>query len=164
MRELRDKVARDAHSAGISESSFNEAHDGANAYADAISLYLALAMTRMADWGNSLCRWESKAQVPQQLFGRQAIPMVWDFCEANPLSESTGSYAASLANIGVSFNKSSAGHVPRGVAKQADAQTQDITSLKWVSTDPPYYDNIGYADQPFQGARRVGPSAPYRTV
>lgn len=119
---------------------------GATAYAEAVSMYLAFAMTRMADWGNSLGRWESKAQVPQQLFGRQAIPMVWDFCETNVLSKSTGSYVASLANIDASFKKSSAGFVPTGHAEQADAQSQTISLNKYISTDPPYYDNIAYAD------------------
>lgn len=119
---------------------------GALAYAQAVGVYLGFALSRTADWSNALSRWESKAQVPQQLFGRHAIPMVWDFSESNILCESTGSFAASIENIGKSFGKSSAGQVEVGLASQADAQTQTISANKLVSTDPPYYDNIGYAD------------------
>lgn len=146
--EARDKVQADARKAGMpdDEKGIDSGGTGATAYAEAVSVYLAFAMTRMADWGNSMGRWESKAQVPQQLFGKHAIPMVWDFCETNILSNSTGSYLASIANIESSFRKSSAGYTPGGQVSQADAQTQQITSGKFVSTDPPYYDNIGYAD------------------
>jgi putative DNA methylase len=146
--EARDKIYRDAIASGMADDSIGlEANGmGALAYAEAVSVYLAFATTRMADWGNTLGRWESNAQVPQQLFGRQAIPMVWDFCETNFLSTSTGSFAASIANINVSFKKSSAAHTAIGIAVQDDAQTQEITNNKFVSTDPPYYDNIAYAD------------------
>jgi putative DNA methylase len=146
--EARNHIFQDAITAGMVDDGKGIDADGrgALAYAEAVSVYLAFAMTRMADWGNSLGRWESKAQVPQQLFGRQAIPMVWDFCETNLLSTSTGSYAASLANIEVSFKKNSAAHVIPGIASQADAQTQNISKDKVVSSDPPYYDNIAYAD------------------
>ena len=146
--EARERIRQDARAVGMADdgNGLDAGGSGATAYGEAVSIYLAFAMTRMADWGNSFGRWESKAQVPQQLFGRQAIPMVWDFCETNVLSDSTGSYAASVANIGASFKKNSAGHVLVGIALQADAQTQDISKGKFVSSDPPYYDNIGYAD------------------
>lgn len=148
---IPDAVARikaDALAAGMAEneSGLDAGGGGATAYAEAIALYLAFALSRAGDWSNSLSRWESKAQVPQQLFGRHAIPMVWDYAETNLLSDSTGSFLASVENIGKSFNKSSAGHVISGNAQQADAQTQNISSNKVISTDPPYYDNIGYAD------------------
>lgn len=146
--EARERIRQDACAAGMADDGkrLDAGGRGPTAYGEAVSVFLAFAMTRMADWGNSLGRWESKAQVPQQLFGRQAIPMVWDFCETNVLSESTGSYAASVANIGASFKKNSAGYVLVGTSVQADAQTQDISKGKFVSSDPPYYDNIGYAD------------------
>jgi len=146
--EARERIRQDASAVGMADdgNGLDAGGSGATAYGEAVSIYLAFAMTRMADWGNSLGRWESKAQVPQQLFGRQAIPMVWDFCETNVLSDSTGSYAASVANIGASFKKNSAGHVSVGIAMQADAQTQNVSKGKFVSSDPPYYDNIGYAD------------------
>ncbi len=147
IQRVHDRVVQDALQRGMSAG--RPLRDGgfeATAYADAVCVYLSLAMSRMADWGNSLTRWESKAQVPQQLFGRQAIPMVWDFCEPNPFSESTGSYAASIANIEASFKRSSAAYVQEGHASLGDAQTQTVSAQKIISTDPPYYDNIGYAD------------------
>lgn len=148
VREARERIQIDAVNSWKNNQTgqLADVEGEAKAYADAVCLFLAFAMTRMADWGNSLSRWESKAQVPQQLFGRQAIPMVWDFCEANVMSDSTGSYAASIANIVSSFKKSSASHVPRGTATQADVQSQGLSKNKFVSTDPPYYDNISYAD------------------
>jgi putative DNA methylase len=90
-------------------------------------------------------RWESVAQVPQQLFGRQAIPMTWDFSEANPLGESTGSYLASIRNVQASFTRLSTGLVP-GFAHQADAAKELTFTGRVISADPPYYDNIAYAD------------------
>ncbi|WP_042427112.1 DUF1156 domain-containing protein [Comamonas granuli] len=142
------KVKTDALAAGLPDEGrgLDEGGTGATAYAEAVGTYLAFAISRGTDWGNSLSRWESKAQVPQQLFGRHAIPMVWDYSEVNPLCTSTGSVDASIENIFKSFGKSSAGKVNVGFAFQADAQTQTISSSKLVSTDPPYYDNIGYAD------------------
>jgi putative DNA methylase len=148
IEEVRERVFLDAKSAGFTDDdmSVESGGRGARAYAEAIAVYLTFAMTRTADWGNSLGRWESKAQVPQQLFGRQSIPMVWDFCETNFFSESTGSYLASISNIIASFKKCSAGHVPIGLAEQSAAQNQTISLGKFISTDPPYYDNIGYSD------------------
>ena len=119
---------------------------GATAYAEAVGVYLAFALSRVADWNNSLSRWESKAQVPQQLFGRQAIPMVWDYSEVNPLSSSTGSYHVSIENLCRSFLRSPSGLGLLGTAIQLDATSQDRTREHVVSTDPPYYDNIAYAD------------------
>ncbi|MBP7655318.1 MAG: DUF1156 domain-containing protein [Pseudoxanthomonas sp.] len=146
--EAITKVQADALAAGLPDDGrgLDAGGTGATAYAQAVGVYLAFAISRGADWGNSLSRWESKAQVPQQLFGRHAIPMVWDYSEVNPLCTSTGSVDASIENIFKSFGKSSAGEISEGYAFQADAQTQTISTNKLVSTDPPYYDNIGYAD------------------
>ena len=145
---IKEQVKLDALQTDFNNSDIclENGGDGATAYSEAIALYLALALSRTADWSNSLSRWESKAQVPQQLFGRHAIPMVWDFSEANILCDSTGSFIASVENVSKSFNKSVSGNVSPGSVYQADAQTQDISRNKVISTDPPYYDNIGYAD------------------
>jgi len=148
VQETIARVREDAVAAGMADDgcSLNDSGTGARAYAEAVGTYMAFAISRGADWGNSLSRWESKAQVPQQLFGRHAIPMVWDYSEVNPLCTSTGSIDASIENISKSFGKSSAGSVKEGIVFQADAQTQTISANKLISTDPPYYDNIGYAD------------------
>ncbi len=148
VKEVISRVHQDALASGMADDScgLNVGGTGATAYAEAVGTYMAFAISRGADWGNSLSRWESKAQVPQQLFGRHAIPMVWDYSEVNPLCTSTGSIDASIENISKSFGKSSAGRVKEGLVFQADAQTQTISANKLISTDPPYYDNIGYAD------------------
>nr|WP_295075141.1 DUF1156 domain-containing protein [uncultured Roseateles sp.] len=148
VQDAIDRCRKDAVAAGMPDDGvpLEAGGSGAAAYAEAVGVYLAFALSRTADWGNSLSRWESKAQVPQQLFGRHAIPMVWDFAEANILGSSTGSLDASIQNIYKSFVKSSAGSVIPGHALQDDAQTQRVTANRVVSTDPPYYDNIGYAD------------------
>jgi putative DNA methylase len=77
-------------------------------------------------------------------FGRQAIPMVWDYSEANAFSRMAGDFGVSLNNMMRVLDRLN--QVPSGYALQQDAQSQTISKDKIVSTDPPYYDNIGYAD------------------
>ena len=148
--EARQKIREDALTDGLSDDGKGLASGGAGAtaYAEAVSVYLAFVIDKMADLGNSLCRWEPIAQCPRQLFGRQAIPMIWDFAEANPLGDSSGSWEVLIDGFSKAFAKSFQHTQPwfRGTATQADAQTQTISRGKVVSTDPPYYDNIGYAD------------------
>jgi putative DNA methylase len=144
--EARSKISRDTFAARMptDEKRLNEGGTGAAAYADAVALYLAIALSRLADICNALCRWEvTKTQV-RNLFGRQGIPMVWDFAENNVFGEAAGDYIVSLGNMVKALER-----VPahgRAQAFQQDAQSQSISSSKFVSTDPPYYDNIGYAD------------------
>ena len=148
--EVRDRILQDALIAdpsGIAEG-VDAGGTGATAYAEAVTLYLAFALDKMADLGNSLVRWEPIAQCPRQLFGRQAIPMIWDFAEANPLSDSSGSWEVFVDGLAKALAKVFERTHPwfRGFVTQADAQTQTISRGKFVSSDPPYYDNIGYAD------------------
>ncbi|MGB3053343.1 MAG: DUF1156 domain-containing protein, partial [Acidimicrobiales bacterium] len=149
LQEVHGRVMSDAASAGLSVDvrPFRDGGAGATAYADAVVTYLAFAIDKLADLGNSLARWEPVAQCPRQLFGRQAIPMVWDFAEANPFSASSGSFLTCLrgtirALLGI-------GPVlgPEGKVEQRDAiaRVRDAPAVI-VSTDPPYYDNVTYAD------------------
>jgi putative DNA methylase len=122
--------------------------DGAE-YADAIVTYLSLALSRTADWNNTFSRWEPKAQVPQQLFGRHSISMCWDFAEANPLYEATGSFWASIQNICKSLARNNVSpHIPIARVQQHDANDSfPVAGRKCVvSTDPPYFDNIPYSN------------------
>ena len=150
--EARAKIAADyraAHPASDGDDTpLAEGGNGAQAYADAVAVYLAFAIDKMTDLNNALVRWEPVAQCPRQLFGRQAIPMVWDFAEANIFSTSSGSFITLVDGISKSFSKcfSNAQKWFSGSVTQADAQTQSISQDKIISTDPPYYDNIGYAD------------------
>lgn len=150
VQEVRVKARADALAAGMVDDGkrLEESGAGATAYADALAVYLAFALNKMADLGNSLCGWEPIAQCPRHLFGKQAIPMIWDFAEANPFSTSSGSWAVFIDGVFKAFVKSF-GSIPnwfKGFVCQADAQSQKISVGKVVSTDPPYYDNIGYAD------------------
>ncbi len=150
LSEVRDVIRQDAVKAGGDENGLGIDSGGtqAAAYADAVSVYLAFALDKMADLGNNLVRWEPIAQCPRQLFGRQAIPMIWDFAEANPIGESSGSWEVFVDGITKAMGKAFE-HTQswfRGFVAQADAQTQSVSKGKFISTDPPYYDNIGYAD------------------
>ncbi len=147
--EIRDEIAADAVAAGMNadEIGLEQGGRGAKAYADAVATYLGLALDRVADWNNTGSRWENKVEVPQQLFARQALPMTWDFSEANPIGTSTGSLLATLDNMKRAFAALS--HIPPGFGeiRSADAALDRYIGLPAVvSTDPPYFDNISYAD------------------
>lgn len=148
--EARDRVLRDAIAAGLPDDGVRLADggSGAQAYADAVAVYLGFALSKQADLGNSLCSWEPIAQCPRHLFARQAIPMVWDYAEGNPLGNSSGAWLVFLDGIARAFKNSFDWVEPaaRGVAKQADASLLETSASPLISTDPPYYDNIGYAD------------------
>lgn len=118
---------------------------GAQAYADAVAVYLAFVIDRCADFNNSLNGWRQGNEKIMNLFSRQAIPMVWDFGEANIMANVVGGFETNLEYQVKCLQKTSNTSIA-GFAEQADAQTQSISRDKVVSTDPPYYDNIGYAD------------------
>lgn len=117
---------------------------GAVAYAEAVGLYLAFATDKVSDRNSSLCAWASLREHARNTFGRQALPMTWDFAESNPLSESSGNFEGGIKSIVDALAELKP--VTVGAAKQADAQTQTLSLNRVVSTDPPYYDNIAYAD------------------
>jgi putative DNA methylase len=150
IHEVRIKAKSDAIKKGMNDDgiALRDGGSGATAYAESISVYLTFVLDKMADIGNTLVRWEPVAQCPRQLFGRQAIPMIWDFAEANPFSTSSGAWEVFLDGVTKAFLKAFADVEGwyRGNVQQADAQRQTISLNKVVSTDPPYYDNIGYAD------------------
>jgi putative DNA methylase len=119
---------------------------GASAYADAVSVYLGIVLSRLINLNNSLCQWRNDPAKEHvgHLFARQAIPMVWDFAEANSIGPSAGGFDKTF-----SFVPKVLDFLPcagSGVVAEADAALQGLTDAKVVSTDPPYYDNVGYAD------------------
>ena len=150
VREAREKVKHDALTSGMPDDGcgLEGAGTGATAYGEAVSVYLGFALDKQADLGNSLCRWEPIAQCPRQLFGRQAIPMVWDFAEGNPLGDSSGGWSVCVNGIVRAFSRmfQRSSNQDSGHVYQLDAQSQSLSNGRVVSTDPPYYDNIGYAD------------------
>lgn len=147
--EASAKARADALQSGLSEGDeLSAGGRGAKAYSQAIAVYLSFALDKMADLGNNLCSWEPIAQCPRHLFGKQAIPMIWDYAEANPLCSSSGSWEVFVDGVYKAFVKSfdNAANVKAGSVSQADAQTQSISAMKVVSTDPPYYDNVPYSN------------------
>lgn len=139
---------RDAAVAGFDDDQVgvDKGGTGATAYAQAIALYLSFAVSRSADRGSTVCSWDSspKMEALRNTFGRQAIPMTWDYAEGNPFSDSSGNWT-----FNVEWGAKAVQMLPaisRGTAVQQDAQSQSISRGKVVSTDPPYYDNIPYAD------------------
>ena len=139
VKAIGTEVKHDAARAKLSE-------DEGKAYAHTITTFLALAVDRCSDFNNALCRWSPTNQKVMNLFGRQAIPMVWDFAEANILGESVGGWHTCVEYVADCVEVVTAGSGSKGFARQIDAATgaNGISNLL-VSTDPPYYDNIGYA-------------------
>jgi putative DNA methylase len=144
--EARERVKRDATIAGLPDDGKTLATGGtgAAAYADAVGVYLAFAVDKVADRNSTVCAWASLREHARNTFGRQAIQMVWDFAESNPLSGSSGNFEGGIASIVAAL----ASIIPTtaGFSLQVDAQSQNIACNKVISADPPYYDNIGYAD------------------
>lgn len=144
--EARELVLHDALDAGMTEGERLEAGGtGAAAYADAVATYLALSVDRITDRHSSITTWDaspSKEQV-RGIFARQAIPMAWDYAEANIFASSSGTISESFAQLARALDRLPATRY--GLAEQADASTRDY-AVTLISTDPPYYDNIGYSD------------------
>lgn len=146
--DVRDRVRKDALATGMELGArLEDGGHGAQAYADAIATYLAFAIDKQADLGNALCRWEPNAQCPRQLFARQAIPMVWDYAESNPFSSSSGSFSVIIDGLAKAMSAGSFGssNGRTGEVVTANAAAREYKGLV-ISTDPPYYDNIGYSD------------------
>lgn len=146
VQEARARAQRDALAAGLPDDKklLRDGGTGASAYAEAVAVYLGFAVDKCSDYWSAICSWHSSGEKMRNTFGRQAIPMVWDYAEANPMCESSGNWMAM-----VDWTWKALETVPArstGWAGQADAQTQSVSAGKVVSTDPPYYDNIGYAD------------------
>ena len=144
--EAQQKAEADAIAAGMANDHLplRSGGQGARAYGEAVGVYLAFVLDRIADRGSSICSWDSSREGLRNTFGRQAIPMVWDYAEANPFSNSSGCFDNMLEWVTkciLEFPASQVAEVGQFDA-QRDCSLRDIM----VSTDPPYYDNIGYAD------------------
>ncbi|PTX52328.1 putative DNA methylase [Gemmobacter caeni] len=146
VHEARTQIEQDALTAGMDsdQTPLRDGGHGAKAYAEAVSVYLAFGITKSTDYHSSITTWHSGREIIRNTFGRQALPMTWDFTEANFFSSSTGNWSNSI-EWGV---KTLNAFMPKndGVEIQHDAQSVDYPKNTVISTDPPYYDNIGYAD------------------
>lgn len=142
--QARDKILSDALLTGLPEGRrLEEGGTGAAAYADAVTTYLGIAVSRCADYNSTICGWHSSRETIRNVFGRQAIPMVWDFAEVNIFSGSTGNFLGQLEWVEKVLRRSPAGG--KATAVTANAADRDYHRVV-ISTDPPYYDNIGYSD------------------
>ena len=144
--EARERIRADSVTAGMPDDGLplRNGDTGATSYAEAVGVYLSFAIDRMVMTGNNLVRWNSSGQKAQHCFGRQALPMIWDFAEPNILGSATGS-----ADAAVFYSCDPLRWMApfvQGHAFQADAVSQAHYPYRLVSTDPPYYDNVGYAD------------------
>ena len=146
LEDVQARVRSDAMTVRLSDDGipFRDGGSGATAYAEAVTIYLALTLDRLADYWTSFGGWQPANQQFSHLFTRQAIPMAWDYAEANPFSDRGGSFLnlfdwtiQSLQDLG---------NGRPGIVTQRDASQEPHIGEVIVSTDPPYYDNIGYAD------------------
>lgn len=146
VQEAREKAISDAKTAGLPDDGLGLAQGGAGAkaYGEAVAVYLAFIIEQIANHSSTICGWNSANTQMRSVFARQAIPMTWDYAESNVFCSSSGSFNNLFERMIKGFVALGSGHP--GVAQQADAAVQDISSYKVISTDPPYYDNIGYAD------------------
>ena len=142
VQEARERVKRDAIQAD--GKPLAEQGAGAAAYADAVAVYLAFAVSKMTNIGSSIASWMSDRGAFRETFARQAIPMTWDFAEANTFADTGGSFSIAIEKGSKAIEAFPADSFSK--VFQSDAATQTIAQNKIVSTDPPYYDNIGYAD------------------
>jgi putative DNA methylase len=145
--DVRARVLQDGLDAGLPEGrALEDEGRGAVAYADFVAILLSLSISRVANKSTSVCSWDSspKMEAVRGLFARQAIPMAWDFAESNPLGGSSGDLLEDVGWVAKAIDNlpttGGAGH-----ASQEDAAARSYSGYV-ISTDPPYYDNIGYSD------------------
>lgn len=146
VQDARERIEQDSLIAGLPDDgiSLDCKGTGAAAYADAIAVYLAFAVSKITNIGSSIATWMSDRGAFRETFARQGIPMTWDFAEANTFADTGGSFAVAI-DKGAMVIDAFPFRTPGAVA-QLDAASQSVSVNKVVSTDPPYYDNIGYAD------------------
>ncbi|MDV6373668.1 DUF1156 domain-containing protein [Deinococcus arenicola] len=144
--EAREHVKADALAAGMEEGQFlRDGGNGAQAYAEAVGVYLAFTVDKVTASNNTLARWRSGEDKSAPAFSRQALPMVWDSAEVNPFAGAGGDFLGAIQGTASVLEKFGLRPKP-GSELQIDAATRLIPQNALISSDPPYYDNIGYAD------------------
>jgi len=144
--EAMQQVRRAALAAGLPDdpTPLRDGGTGAAAYAEAVGVYLGMAVSKETVFLVTQARWRAGEGKSAPAFGRQALPMVWDFADLNPFAGAGGDFLGVIDGAEKVLRAS-----PKpvaGKALQVDATRQSQSSDWLVSTDPPYYDNIGYAD------------------
>ena len=123
-----------------------EGGTGAEAYADAVATYLGLSLSKIANIGSSIVSWMSDRGALRETFARQAIPMIWDYAEPNPFSDAGGGFGTVLEKVAMVVGASPTSETKCSVIQQDAAGDICLPDAPVITTDPPYYDNIGYAD------------------
>lgn len=146
VKEAQKKAEVDAVAAGLPNDHLplREGGQGAKAYGEAIRVYLTFVIDKLTDYHSSICSWNSSGEKMRNVFGRQAVPMVWDYAEGNLFCNSSGSFNNMLLWVVKALLQLPANNTAKVI--QLDAQSDCKLSDVMISTDPPYYDNIGYAD------------------
>jgi len=144
--DMHQIIESDALAAGFKSNqvSLNDGGNGAKAYADAVCIYLGLCISRLANRQSTNSIWHTGRETVEQVFSRHALPMVWDTAEGNPFSTSSGNFFGQAEYLAAAIATLPAEGIT-GEAFQKDAQTANFNN-QVVSTDPPYYDNVPYAD------------------
>ncbi|MCB4860947.1 DUF1156 domain-containing protein [Sphingobium sp. PNB] len=145
--EVRYKASADAAAAGLdgNPQPLKDGGTGSIAYAEALSIYLAFAVDRFANRATTICMWNSIGEKIEQTFARPALPITWQFAEGNPFSNSSGDWTGGAISWVSKAVESFVAAAP-GAIVQSDAQTVKLPIGAVLATDPPYYDNIPYAD------------------
>ena len=143
--EAMERVKQDAASADLPEDGIglDEGGRGATAYAEAVGIFLGLSVSRTANTINAHAVWSQSREQSVNLFSRQAIPMTWDYPEVSPFAGAAGDFGLTTVSVSKTIPHS---FDCSATVTQADAQIQSISTSKVISADPPYYDNVGYAD------------------
>lgn len=146
--EAQKRAEADAVAAGLPDDGqgLDEGGTGARAYGEAVGVYLANLVDQLANHNSSICSWHTGNTQLRNVFARQAIPMTWDYAESNPFCNSSGCFDNLFTRMVEAFTGLPCHGAISGVARQFDAQSDNGMRNIVVSTDPPYYDNIGYAD------------------
>ena len=136
--EARERIQLNAVTAGFPDDDrpLHNGGTGAKAYAEAVGIYLAFATDKGANYWSTICAWHQSRYGIVSTFSRQAIPMVWDFAEANPIGDSSGNFMLGVEQASEMVAR--LGNGTEGIGIQRDATTQNVTHKKLVSTDPPY--------------------------
>lgn len=144
---VRERIEADAAAAKFPADPrrLRDGGNGPSAYADAVVTYLAFVVDKCSDYWSSICSWHNTGEKIRNTFGRQAIPMTWDFAETNPFSSSTGNWMAMVDWVTKSLVALPTNGIGHTAQRDARARINEIGQCV-VSTDPPYYDNISYAD------------------
>jgi putative DNA methylase len=149
--KVRERVLEDASAANAFANHLDpklplaEGGTGPVAYADAVATYLSCALSRVSEYNSSISTWLPKDNAIRTTFARQAIPMSWDFCEANPFEKSSGGWQSAVDTSSEYLLTSYTSSLAQCYLIDAPKNSYPIRPAL-ISTDPPYYDNIGYAD------------------